>query len=45
MYEEKGKHFLGNFDIKIEDVLERGDLQKNRSVINFLNATKLYGDI
>ena len=45
MYEEKRKHFLGNFEIKIEDVLERGDLQKNRSVINFLNATKLYGDI
>ena len=44
-YEVKRKHFFGNYEVKMEDILERGTLQKIVNVIRFLKAINMYSEI
>ena len=43
-YEIKRIHYFGNKEIKMNEILKRGNSQQN-SVLNFLRSTDLFSEI
>ena len=44
-YEVSRKHYFGSYEIKINEILERGSLQKIKQVMLFLKSSKLFSEI